>query len=219
MKSDHLVDGVFLRKGAVTGFQDEPPFGPLGMHDTPQDAVSLVTQAFSPLRGLPAWNVRRGHGTFLTLEFGSPHLVIREPRVASAGSSKKVRKILARRLVKVTGDWHLWIYCCNWRIDTGGKILADNEASDRRIDRAAKDLDGQCLVDVVLDPATGMSAFTFDLGATLQTWPWERPRDEPSEQWMFFIRGTGDVLTWREDGCYSLGPGNRSPEDHVWLPL
>jgi hypothetical protein len=189
------------------------------MKNRSPNAGNQVAQVFVPLRGLPAWNVRRGYGSFLTLEFGAPQLVIREPRVASTRSSAKVRKLRARRLVNVTGDWHLWIYCCNWRIDTGGKTLAVSEASNQRIDKAAKELNGQRLIDVFVDPATGASAFTFDLGATLRTWPWEPDGDGPYEQWMLYIRETGDVLTWREDGCYSLGPGNRLPEEKVWFAL
>ena len=39
-----------------------------------------------------AWNVRCGHGSFLTMEFGQPHIAVREPVVASPGRSDRVRR-------------------------------------------------------------------------------------------------------------------------------
>jgi hypothetical protein len=41
--------------------------------------ISAVGDAFSKIYGLPAWQVRKGVGSFLTLEFGEPHLQIRAP--------------------------------------------------------------------------------------------------------------------------------------------
>jgi hypothetical protein len=75
-----------------------------------------LRQTFAPLIGLPAWFVRKGYGSSLTMEFGNPHLEIRQPKAASPQVSDQVRRALARRLVLPRGDWHLWIYCCHWRV-------------------------------------------------------------------------------------------------------
>ncbi|RIJ76775.1 hypothetical protein D1871_10435 [Nakamurella silvestris] len=37
---------------------------------------------FAPMIGLPCWLVRRGHGSFVTLEFGSPQLTIAAERAS-----------------------------------------------------------------------------------------------------------------------------------------
>src|SRR5665213_1331063 len=60
--------------------------------------------AFLPIVGQVAWSVRRGYGTFLTMEFGSPHLIIREPIVASSDASDRVKRNLAKRRVSIVGD-------------------------------------------------------------------------------------------------------------------
>jgi hypothetical protein len=172
-------------------------------------------RAFAPLVGLPAWQVRRGHGSFLTLEFGAPHLKIREPKVAPPDMDEQVAAQFRRRLVIPRGEWHLWIYCCHWRVLSGGEEVAWSEASDDEIGAAAKELDGQLLTAAEADPAQGTSAFEFDLGATLQTWPYGSGDDT---QWMLYMP-SGDVFSYRENGFYSLGPGSQSPDEQVWQTL
>ncbi|MCU1244544.1 MAG: hypothetical protein JWN02_454, partial [Acidobacteria bacterium] len=78
--------------------------------------MTVIEKAFVPLVSLPCWGVKRGYSTFLTFEFGNPSLVIREPIVASPGASASLRRMLARRNVHARGEWHLWIYCCNWSV-------------------------------------------------------------------------------------------------------
>ncbi|QND73997.1 hypothetical protein [Tardiphaga robiniae] len=170
-------------------------------------------RAVAPLIGLPAWFVRRGHGSFLTLEFGAPSLRIREPKV-SPDNSGKVAALSRRRKVLPRGEWHLWIYCCHWRVLSRGEEIAWSEASDKKISAATSELDGQILTAAEADPAQGTSVFKFDLGATLQTWPY----GSGDTQWMLYMP-SGDVFSYREDGSYSSGPGSLPPEQVVWQPL
>lgn len=48
------------------------------------DETDPVGSVFAPLIGLPAWNVQKGQGSFLTFDFGAPHLSITEPIAALA---------------------------------------------------------------------------------------------------------------------------------------
>ena len=83
------------------------------------------------------------------------------------------------------------------------------------IGRAAAALNGQKLTAVNVVPAEGRSTFTFDLGGSLETWPYG---DDPTtEQW--FIHGSTDVFAYRADGYYSQQPGDTSPDQERWLPL
>jgi hypothetical protein len=143
-------------------------YAPL-IHFDPNDPIGSV---FAPIIGLPAWRVQRGYSSCLTFEFGAPHLEIREPHVASAAvTSHMVREWLAHRIVKPRGEWHLWIYCCNWRISGKDMAECDSEDSFSNIDVAAQKLDGQRLANVFINPSAGTSHFEFDLGGYLETWP------------------------------------------------
>ena len=81
----------------------------------------------------------------------------------------------------------------------------------RRIDRAARELNGQKLIDVVIPSRGARTRFVFDLGAELETKPFDRSR----EQWLLYEPG-GNVLAWRADRKYKYGPGNRPPGSLKW---
>jgi hypothetical protein len=158
---------------------------------------------------LPCWGVKRGQGSFLTLEFGEPHLLIREP-VQTTSTSPRVRRTLARRHVYVAGEWHLWLYCCNWRLLSGARVVGDSSAV-RRVERAARHLDGQRLLGVSLRPRGARTRFIFDLGATLETWPYDRT----SEQWHLYTPD-GRVLTFRADRKYAVTKANETALTSAW---
>ena len=175
--------------------------------------MTQIERSFSKLRGKPCWGVTRGYGSFLTLEFGSPHLVVREPRTPVHSTSRRVRALFARRSVRVRGQWHLWIYCCEWLVRTKGDVVGDSTTS-RRIDRAARELNGQKLLEVIINPRGARTRFVFDLGAELETKPFDRTR----EQWLL-SEPSGHVLSWRADRKYAYGPGNRPPSQKEWRSL
>ena len=97
-----------------------------------------IADAFRPILGLHAWQVKKGHGSFLTLEFGDPHFVIDEPTAHRPN----------RRIATIVGDWSLFIYCCGWTITQGDEQFAHNEAEDTEIMKATTQLDGQSLKKV-----------------------------------------------------------------------
>ncbi len=170
------------------------------------NSSSIIDRVFKPLYGKPCWSVGYGWGSFLTLEFGCPSLVIDEPEEAEPGWSLSMRKRHARRRIRVRGEWHLWIYCCQWNVYTGDKLVGDSaleSSSKRRIARGAKELDGQKLLQVEVDPSRGSSIFTFDLGSHLETTPY----NEESDQWSL-CEPSGKVFSYRADGMYSHQLGN-----------
>jgi hypothetical protein len=106
--------------------------------------VEKIERIVRRLYGKPFWGVKPGHGSFLTLEFGKPNLEIREPTAAGKSASAKVREKLAHRSVQVHGEWHLWIYCCNWEVVSGSKRIGDS-STKLKIRCAAEYLNGQKL--------------------------------------------------------------------------
>ena len=172
-----------------------------------------IEQSFGRLLGKPCWGVARGHGSFLTLEFGAPHLIVREPVAFSAHASVRMKRVLSKRSVHVHGDWHLWIYCCQWRVRAHGKLIGD-WTTPRRIDRAARELSGQRLTDVTVGSRGAITRFVLDLGAELET----KPYDRSGEQWLLY-QPNGTVLAWRADRKYQHIAGTRVPEGSRWRKL
>ena len=170
-------------------------------------------QSFKQLLGKPCWGVKRGCGSFLTIEFGQPHLKIYEPRVTTS-TSKKVQASAARRQAYVRGDWHLWIYCCDWSVSDGSNKLVGDTYSRKSIDLAAKFLNGQALVASTLISRGMRTVLEFDLGARLETKRYNRT----DEQWMLYEPG-GKVLTVRADKHYSYDPGDLEPNMLRWPPM
>lgn len=161
---------------------------------------STIEKVFANLYGIPCWNVQQGHGSFVTFEFGTPSLKIgkvynRNPQDPNSH---------ARRLVYPRGDWHLWVYCCEWRIAQNGNVLAANESTRECIAHACTVLNGQALKEFVYSTEKGTSRFLFDLGGKLNTGPYD---DELLEQWMLYCPD-GSVLTYRSDGAFAYGPSD-----------
>lgn len=160
--------------------------------------------------GRPCWNVKPGYGSSITLEFGKPHLEIREPIIAST-RHLKVRRLFARRNVFVHGEWHLHIYDCAWEVLNNDKHVG-NGSTKRSMQRAAKLLDGQKLIKFSFTPKDLQCLFEFDLGGALKTVPY----DGKGEQWILFTPER-KVLILRADRCYQYVPAD-VPRKGVWKP-
>lgn len=161
-----------------------------------------------PVYGQPTWSVRGGHGSFLTFEMGQPHLEIRRAKKAKPG--ERIAQFLLRRGVTVRGQWHLWIYCCDWRVHDGRRAIG-NGGSRKGIDSSARFLNGQALTRVLPLRRDGDCRFEFDYGGVLET----RRYDRESEQWMLYFPD-GRVLTMRWDSTFSFDSGSKSADQVKW---
>jgi hypothetical protein len=134
-------------------------------------STQQVQDLFKPLLGQAAWSVQGGVGSMLTLEFGTPHIIVREPKVLRAAASERVRRHFRRRQVSVAGDWHLWIQYCDWKISVSDGSC-DSESFDwRQPNECLRDLDGQRLIGVGAGALPNSWRFEFDLGGVLEVWP------------------------------------------------
>src|SRR5689334_12556335 len=86
-----------------------------------------TTTVFAPLIGRLVWQVKRGVGSMLTMEFGEPHLRVHEPVEPLYRRSPKVVRLQRRRRVFPKGDWHFWIEYAAWKITTANFSL-DSDA-------------------------------------------------------------------------------------------
>ena len=190
---------------------------PVGSDDV--QVMHPISEILQPILGHPSWLVQCGYGSFITMEFGAPEVTVGQPirmPVAIEGAPAKT----PRRLANVTGEWHLWIYCCHWSLRLDDVQVAHNESNPVTMNRALGVLNGQILQSVDIEPVDGRTRFTFDLGCSLVTYPAPSGSysDEPVEQWKLHPR-TGSYLTIRADGAYWLGDRHQKPDDMHWEPM
>jgi hypothetical protein len=126
----------------------------------PRSAGASREQALARLAGLPSWLVEKGHGSFITLEFGQPELIIREPRMMHTMIEGAPSEAM-RRLTSVRGQWHLMIDYCQWSLTLDGIPLADDESDDQRMHRALRVLNGQAITGISIDPVDATTRFSF----------------------------------------------------------
>lgn len=156
---------------------------------------------FRPLIGQLAWNVRGGYGSFLTLEFGKPHIVVREPIVPSPGRSERVQRALRRRRVYVVGDWSLFIQYCDWKISVADGSL-DSQSIGTAPDECLADLDGQRFVSLDSGPLPNSWKIQFDLGGTLEVWP--STAYEATDDLWHLRSWNGDIAALQSDGTITF---------------
>jgi hypothetical protein len=173
-------------------------------------ANMIIDELFSLIYGKFCWDAAKGYGSFLTFEFGEPHLVIDERFRLKDGIREK------RRRVAVHGDWHLWIYLCNWKIISHDTVKATHGSSTRDIVRAMQRLDGQALTRVEVHP-DGSTTFLFELNDRLETTP-NIEYGPDADQWLLF-QPSKMVFTLRADRKYHHQPGNTEPKDYQWQSL
>lgn len=172
----------------------------------------MISDILQKIYNKPCYLVKQISGSSLTFEFGQPYLKILEPRV-SESKFKSVRQLFSLRNVTVAGEWHIWIYCCNWVLKINNRKIATNNSSGRMIDKALCCIDGQKLLNVIVNPSNGNSVFEFDLGGRLETISYGE--DEVNEQWMLFEQ-EGNVLSIRDDGRYSYQSGDTPTDEQIW---
>ncbi len=179
--------------------------------------MQLIEKIVSPIYELPCWHVRQGRGSFVTFEFGQPHLEIREATDIKT-EYRRVQESLPRRQVTVRGEWHLWIYCCHWEIYHDTRPVARDESSRSKIERVLRRLDGQKIIRIQINPYSADTIFDFEYGERLITRSYEQSEQSPYEQWYLF-EPTGKVLAVRDDGRFGYHPSDTLPEKATWYEL
>ena len=138
-------------------------------------SLKAIRSMLGRLEGKRVWGASLGYGSFVTLEFGA--------RVKTLGGH-------------IRGEWHLWIYCCAWRIEKAGKVMAASEDDRSLLRKTVAILNRKKLTSAEVAQLMSDAIFTFEGDLTLKTFG-IYSRD--AEHWMLFTPG-GKVLT--------IGPGS-----------
>lgn len=146
------------------------------------------------------------------MEFGEPHLEVREPRAASSATSPRITRLFARRLVVIRGDWHLFIEFARWRLtSTHGQTSSDLPERSWRV--VLNDLSGQRLVSAK-GPALGRLTLRFDLGAELEIGP---DPDIDNDIWTLH-HWRGDIVGCSPTGEFEVERPTSSSADSLFPP-
>jgi hypothetical protein len=160
----------------------------------------MMTQSeivFLPLIGSLVWNVHRGVGRYLTMEFGKPHLEVREPLGRTLQTTKRLQRLSRMRRAHVCGDWALFIQG-DWKVAVEDDWLHSN---DEIVPHSLKEdcllnLSGQRLVSVEAAEDGRHLGLVFDLTGKLEIWP---PAEDDDSQWS--LHGwDGHVAAMDHDG-------------------
>jgi hypothetical protein len=160
----------------------------------------ILEKTVGKLRGIPCWRAQQGWGSFLTFEFGArlvdPPITMKDGRERPSIDH---------------GEWHLWIYCCVWRILNGtANLLAHSNSEPEQIASACRAFQGSAFTKYLIEPQSGGSQLCFEGAAKLVTQPYGDPLQE---QWMLFCPD-GYVLTYRGDGAFAYDRGDSIEKSH-----
>ena len=134
--------------------------------------IGKIQAMIGPILGQKAWNVSLGHGSFITMEFGVSLLsdeIDRQPR----------------------GEWHLWVYCCAWRLEEGNNVLASSEDSRLELELAVKRMAGLALRSIKIFRPAWDSIFTFEEQVVLRLFS---IYSKECEHWMLFMPNGNDII-------------------------
>jgi hypothetical protein len=86
-----------------------------------------IEEIVRPVFGRPAWHVRLGYGSFITMNFGEP----------TAENPEH-------------GDWYLWVAMAAWRLESDTEVIVASEYPRRFIRWGIRILEGRCLDGVTV---------------------------------------------------------------------
>ncbi len=141
----------------------------------------------------------------LTLHFGEPHLHIVHEPCAQKTSSDRSKELASRRMVSIDGKWELTLFCkTNWELTVGDSLTATPSSPDELRMKVMAWLNGQKFKGLLVNPDTGATEFTFDLGARLKAW---RTEKDDSDIWSL-RQPAGLYLGVRGDGTFTCCNGD-----------
>jgi len=162
------------------------------MMTTNDNDLAAVESAFAGAYGQPAWGTALGVGSFLTVEFGQPR--------PAAGASPDQQGRQARQ-ANPHGEYHLWVYCSAWRIESPQEIIASSEDPREQLASAVRHLDGKVLTRITIERPSLSATFDFEDGTVLRTFA---IFSKEYEHWMFYLPD-GRVFTAGPGSTWSVG--------------
>ena len=105
-------------------------------------------------------------------------------------------------------EWHLWVYCCVWRLERGDAILAACEDPRPVLREVLRDLTGLTLESFTVSPPAGDAVIIFEGGYTLRLFSVYR---KEHDSWMLFTPGRSVLVVGPGSG-WVYGDSSKSPD-------
>ncbi len=173
------------------------------LHGTDHRAeASKVQELLLQMKGELVWFVRLSADNVLMMNFGSPHLRVREPNPHNPANSQAVIDALERRIVTPAGRCRLIIWQSEWSVTTKFYACSGSDTSDEKINTTLRQLDGQKLTSIKQTDGDGACSLEFDLGGSLQIGPPEpsgTDLENDEAQWTLFFEN-GDYISYTSTG-------------------
>ena len=129
---------------------------------------------FRPLVGQKPWQVRLGYGSFVTMEFGK--------------KTKDSWGVRGERISAIHGEWHLWLYQCDWKLTKHRKLVISSDDDRDSIAPALETLEGRTLECVHIYDDNFNTDFFFSGDLTLRSTGYsDEAPDE--ERWLLYMPG------------------------------
>jgi len=165
--------------------------------------MNVIAKALRPLYGQMCWGAEYEAMLNLSFSIGDPSIMILGKPRRIRTKSVRVRRAFARRCIHVRGRWWLWVRVAHWRYSSKEYWVTSGSSSLREIAEAVRDLSGQRLTKVQINPKTGATRFSFDLGSALDVR--RISKDTDHKLWVLY-KPNGYVLSVRGNGTYDHCP-------------
>lgn len=168
-----------------------------------QSGLTNIVDASQAIIGQPVWGIHQGHGTALFVEFGDPHLIVREPYKTQSNTSEKMKRRAAQRQITLSGRWSFLVFPGTWLLQQDGLSIESDDVQTVERDARLSEFNGQYLETVAFDPAAIELHFTFDLGAIMVI----GHNPEIDDELLLFTPKGGRTLGLRPDGILTTDIG------------
>jgi hypothetical protein len=123
-----------------------------------------MTDPFLELIGQLAWSIKQTHGSCFLMEFGGPHLRVRERQPQQVTGIPTAHE---RRRVTLFGDCSLLVLDCNWTFSVDCHFVNQDTSLDK-MRNAFSAFEGQYLSSATFDGDTNSYTLQFDLSGSLK---------------------------------------------------
>ena len=144
------------------------------------------------LKGLYAWQVRYENGA-LRIDFGEPHLRVREPKEHLENLDLAVQKLGRRRIVTPTGVFHLFVDNCDWEATAFGYMCKNSDSDREQIVKCLSQVSGQKFAGASFILEESLCIFNFDLGGKLIMKPNCSVARIDTQLWTVFLRDSSYI--------------------------